>query len=228
MNTSNQPTSLKLRSRMVTSHQIPVTTLDAIEFHSQLKTTIEKAPALFQNAPSILDLSEITEEISESALRTILEICRYEKLVPFALTGDKTRHKPLSSLISVAWFDHKSGTATAVKKEPSAAITKTKVITTPVRSGQQIYARDAHLLIMNQVSAGAEVAADGNIHIFGTLRGRAIAGAQGLTSAEIICQQMQAELVAIAGVYLVQENFPEGTGAARCKLEDNHITVEYF
>lgn len=74
-----------------------------------------------------------------------------------------------------------------------------------VRSGQSIYTQ-GDLTIIGSVSAGAEVIADGNIHIYGTLRGRAIAGAQGDTTANIFCQQLDAELVAIAGSYTQMED----------------------
>ena len=210
--TKEQP--LKLRGRLVASHQIPITTLDCLAFEEQLKATIEKAPALFENAPCVLDLSAVGSPLNRELLENLLKKCRHFNLVPFALTGDKAIHGNSAADFHLAWLEHKAGQN---QKAKSVVIEKTMVIKTPVRSGQQIYAKDANLLIMNQVSAGAEVAADGNIHIFGALRGRAIAGAAGFVNAEIVCQQMMAELIAIAGTYLVQEDFPEGTGAARCK-----------
>lgn len=79
------------------------------------------------------------------------------------------------------------------------------MIRTPVRSGQQIYAKDGDLVILSHVSAGAEVIADGSIHIYGTLRGRAIAGASGQREARIICHDLQAELISIAGRYWLSD-----------------------
>src|SRR5690606_23138843 len=96
----------------------------------------------------------------------------------------------------------------AASKSPSQApaqIAPTKVIRTPIRSGQQVYAKDSDLVILNHVSAGAEVIADGSIHIHGSLRGRAIAGASGQTEAKIICHDLQAELVSIAGNYWLSD-----------------------
>jgi len=152
-----------------------------------------------------------------------------EKLVPYAITGNKDQHQPLAAPLALAWVDYKAGKTTKEQSAPVADIVKkTEVICTPIRSGQQIYARDSNLLIMNQVSAGAEVIADGNVHIFGALRGRAIAGAQGNIHAEIICQQMHAELVAIAGTYLVQDDFPEGEGSVRCRLNASKIIIDYL
>jgi septum site-determining protein MinC len=80
---------------------------------------------------------------------------------------------------------------------------------TAVRSGQQLYAEGCDLTVLSTVGAGAEVISDGSIHIYGSLRGRALAGAQGNTDARIFCRDFQAELVAIAGNYKVLDDVPE-------------------
>ena len=82
------------------------------------------------------------------------------------------------------------------------------VQTAPVRSGQQVYAENRDLTVVTAVGAGAEVIADGSIHIYGALRGRALAGAQGNEKARIFCREFHAELVAIAGHYKVLEDIP--------------------
>ena len=81
--------------------------------------------------------------------------------------------------------------------------------TTPVRSGQQVYADNRDLTVLGMVGAGAEVIADGSIHVYGALRGRALAGAQGNEKARIFCREFLAELVAIAGHYKVLEEIPQ-------------------
>ncbi|SEQ03821.1 septum site-determining protein MinC [Solimonas aquatica] len=88
---------------------------------------------------------------------------------------------------------------------PVAAREPSRMISEPVRSGQQIYAAGGDLVVSAVVSAGAEVVADGCIHIYGPLRGRAIAGARGDKTARIFCRRLEAELVAVAGVYAVAE-----------------------
>jgi septum site-determining protein MinC len=82
------------------------------------------------------------------------------------------------------------------------------VIRQPVRSGQIIYAEATDLVILAPVNPGAEVVADGHVHIYATLRGRAVAGAQGMTDARIFCQKLEAELVAISGAYLLSDDIP--------------------
>ena len=82
------------------------------------------------------------------------------------------------------------------------------VHTAPIRSGQQIYAEQRDLTVLGTVGAGAEVIADGSIHIYGALRGRALAGARDNDKARIFCREFHAELVAIAGHYKVMEDLP--------------------
>ena len=98
-----------------------------------------------------------------------------------------------------------SGTTETTQTEPSSASTAapTMVIKGPLRSGQRVYARNSDLIVMGVVSRGAEVIADGNIHIYGPLRGKAMAGARGDIAARIFTTGFDAELVAIAGIYRV-------------------------
>ncbi|MEL0658283.1 septum site-determining protein MinC [Psychromonas arctica] len=102
---------------------------------------------------------------------------------------------------------------------------KTKVHNGRVRSGQQIYAKECDLVISGDVGAGAEVIADGNIHIYGTLRGKALAGAMGNTGAAIFCTVLEPELVSIAGVYKLSETLPEDMWSTSCSvsLEDQNM-----
>jgi septum site-determining protein MinC len=88
---------------------------------------------------------------------------------------------------------------------PSAALGP-MVIDKPLRSGQQVYAKGRDLIVLAIVNAGAEVIADGNIHIYAALRGKAIAGARGNTEARIFAQAMEPELISIAGIYRTSEN----------------------
>lgn len=99
--------------------------------------------------------------------------------------------------------------------------------TSNVRSGQQLYAENCDLTVMATVGAGAEVIADGSIHIYGTLRGRALAGAQGNTTARIFCREFHAELVAIAGHYKVLDDVPDSLRgkAVQVWLEQDQIKI---
>ncbi len=113
--------------------------------------------------------------------------------------------------------------------EPAVAVRRpTRIVTEPVRSGQQIYATDGDLIVLSMVGAGAEVIADGSVHVYGHLRGRAIAGARGDTSARVFCSRLEADLVAVAGVYAVAEQMQgELRGkAAQVMLVDGKLRIE--
>jgi len=97
--------------------------------------------------------------------------------------------------------------ARPVAEDP--AVASQRLITRPVRSGQRVYAPGGDLSVIAPVSNGAELMADGNIHIYGPLRGRAMAGMKGDTSARIFCQDLQAELISVAGHYRISENIPD-------------------
>ena len=102
------------------------------------------------------------------------------------------------------------------------------LITKPVRSGQQIYARETDLIIMGPVGPGAEVIADNNIHIYGPLRGRALCGVSGNSKTRIFCQSLEAELVSVAGNYRMLETIPaELRGKpAQIWLDNDRLSIE--
>jgi septum site-determining protein MinC len=106
---------------------------------------------------------------------------------------------------------------------------KTVIIDKPLRSGQQVYAKGADLIVMALVNHGAEVIADGNIHVYAPLRGKAIAGARGNTEARIFAASLEAELIAIAGIYRTTENpLPEHVlgKPAQVRLDGEKLVME--
>lgn len=117
--------------------------------------------------------------------------------------------------------------AAATAPAPSPANNPGMIQSTPVRSGQQIYAENRDLTVLTTVGAGAEVIADGSVHIYGPLRGRALAGAQGFEQARIFCREFHAELVAIAGHYKVMEEIPKELRgkAVQVWLEDQQLKI---
>lgn len=98
----------------------------------------------------------------------------------------------------------------------------------PVRSGQQIYARDTDLIVMGPIGPGAEVIADNNIHVYGPLRGRALCGVSGNTNTRIFCKSLEAELVSVAGSYRVLEEIPENLRGkpAQIWLDGEKLNIE--
>lgn len=114
-------------------------------------------------------------------------------------------------------------------ESPKAASTHpVKIVKQTIRSGRQIYAPDGDLIIIGSVSAGAEILAAGNIHIYGTLRGRALAGVHGDQSASIFCNSLQSELISIAGIYLLSDDIPADKIGASVQvfLEHEKLQIE--
>ena len=113
--------------------------------------------------------------------------------------------------------------------QPVPAVRKpARVVTDPIRSGQQIYAESADLIVMTTVSPGAEVIADGCVHVYGPLRGRAIAGARGDVHARVFCRRMEAELMAVAGIYAVADQMQGALRgvAAQAFLKDGVLQID--
>ncbi len=121
---------------------------------------------------------------------------------------------------------HEVETTEVVKEVPT--FVPAMIIDTPIRGGQQIYARHCDLIITNHVNPGAEIIADGNIHVYGHLRGRALAGAEGNDKAQIFCTQLAAELVSIAGQYWLSENIPNEyyDKAVNICIKDSQLTIK--
>ena len=120
--------------------------------------------------------------------------------------------------------------APPVSQQPSMPVMQstTMIVDTPVRAGQRVYARGGDLIITAAVNNGAEVIADGSIHIYAPLRGRALAGASGHTDARIFTTLMEAELVSIAGIYRTFDNgYPDDTGqrAVQIRLSGDRLDV---
>lgn len=199
-----------------------------------LEDKIAQAPAFLQHAPVVVNVAgvegsinwaSIYKAVTSTGLRVIgISGCKDAGLkteidkagLPLLTEGkEKTVRQPPAPA--------------AVVEEPTVApITKTRLIDVPVRSGQRIYAPNCDLIVTSHVSAGAELIADGNIHIYGMMRGRALAGAGGDRDAQIFCTHLTAELVSIAGEYWLSEQIPaEYYGkAARLLLAENALAVQ--
>ncbi|WP_315707437.1 septum site-determining protein MinC [Brenneria uluponensis] len=195
--------------------------------YQALQEKIEQAPAFFKNAPVVINISMLTAEANWTKLQQAISSTGLRVV---GVSGCKDAK--LKAAIEQAGLPLLSeGKGKHRVTEPVAPATiKTKVVNTPVRSGQQIYARNCDLIITSSVSAGAEVIADGNIHIYGMMRGRALAGVSGDVQSQIFCTHLSAELVSIAGRYWLSDQIPESYlgQAARLNLNllDNVLNIK--
>ena len=175
-------------------------------FQQQLKETIEQAPNYFTHAPIVIDVNGLTKLdcLDLSGLCQALKAC---KILPIGIKGlpQKLHNKAHEHGLAIMAAEKK--VEKKIKQHNDAAPkSRTRIVTKPVRSGTQVYAKDADLIVMSTVNPGGEVVADGNIHVYGALKGRALAGARGDTEARIFCEKLDAELISVAGHYLVKEN----------------------
>jgi septum site-determining protein MinC len=125
-----------------------------------------------------------------------------------------------------AWEETESVPAPAVEAKIANASQPTRCHAMSVRSGQQLVAKGSDLLVLGSVSPGAELLSEGHIYVYGTLRGRALAGMSGDKQARIFCQALEAELISIAGVYRLNESMELISGPCQIYLQDERIMVE--
>ncbi|MGO3908716.1 septum site-determining protein MinC [Huaxiibacter chinensis] len=201
-----------------------------------LEDKIAQAPTFLKHAPVVVNVSDLVapvnwqhlqQAVSSTGLRIVgISGCKDAALkaeidragLPILMEG---KDKPARSV-------PKEAPAPQPPVQNAAPVTKTRLIDVPVRSGQRIYAPNCDLIVTSHVSAGAELIADGNIHVYGMMRGRALAGASGDREAQIFCTHLTAELVSIAGEYWLSDKIPaEFYGkAARLRLAESALTVQ--
>jgi septum site-determining protein MinC len=215
------------------------------EFEAALRQKSEQAPAFFKNTPVVFSVDELDEAVLSQSLGEIIAVSRQAGLLPVAIRTAAPAIINLASECGLAVMPvgrvkpiepEKPTEPVEVRAQAEAPAVEavdnghrpSRVITTPIRSGQQVYAQGGDLIVMAQVSAGAEILADGNIHIYGPLRGRALAGVMGNTEARIFCQSLEAELISIAGIFKLDEDLrgSHWKQAVQASLSEQALTVE--
>lgn len=220
--------AFKLKGRLYTFTVLQLLNTDAVLFAQQLDDVIAKAPKLFNSTPVVLDCSALHDE--EFDLDEFFQIMRLHGMLPVAIQGASSLLTVLAQAKGVpvlhASSAHDKALVEESAHEPAPLLTSSKMLTTPVRSGQQVVSKGGDLIITASVSHGAELLADGNIHVYGVLRGRALAGISGDKNARIFCQALEAELVSIAGFYRLSDAIEPYAGACQIYLQDEHICIE--
>ena len=212
--------SFELKGSSFTLSVLHLKTANLEHIKSELTAKIALAPHFFIGAPLVLNLSKITD--ADFNLVELQRLLIELELVVVGITEACNEIKEQAKKIGLASI--KTGKTVSAPTIPKT----TKIVKKTVRSGQQVYAKDADLVIFGAVSNGAEVIADGNIHIHGTLRGKAMAGAAGDKNAVIIAHDVQAELVSIAGQYWLNDKLQaQLEQAANCiRLEQENLIIE--
>lgn len=220
----------QLKGSMLALTILELTHYDLDSLDAQLAVKVEQAPQFFQNAPIILALDKLSQPAESFELAPLVAMCRKHGMHILAIRAEHTTHVTAAQQLELAVLPPSDARERPLDISPTAdapaepLLTTARIITQPVRSGQQIYAKNSDLIVLSAVSAGAELLADGNIHVYGPLRGRALAGINGYTDARIFCQQLGAELLSIAGHYKVAEDLRRepawGKPTQTCLIEE--------
>lgn len=231
---SDATPAFELKGRMTTLTVLRLRTVDVSAISSQLDEKVASAPAMFRYLPVIIDLQDLDGGVPFEELVAAL---RRRELIPVGVQGgDETQSaRAVEQGLGVftagaAAPDPKREAAKReqANRQPAPDKSSSMLVSQPVRSGQQLYARAGDLVVLAPVSAGAELLADGHIHVYGPLRGRALAGVRGDRRARIFCQSLEAELVAIAGNYQVSEHIRDAQRGRQVQiyLADDALCID--
>lgn len=230
----NSTAILELRSAALTLIAVVLKTTDPDALAAELEHRASVMPGLFDDEPVAIDLSRVREQEEPIDFSALLALLRRHRMVPLAVRGGGDAQ--MAAAFAAGLVPAPEGARRS--SEPVAPLERIVevqlppppplVVDRPLRSGQQVYAEGRDLIMLGLVSHGAEVIADGHVHVYAPLRGRAIAGARGNNEARIFTTLMQAQLLSIAGVYRTTEQLPAGVAgrAAMVRLAGDSLHIE--
>ena len=205
--------SFDLKSATLPLIAVLLKTVDLAELADAMQARLGDTPDFFEQDPVVIDLAAVRDADETVDFATLITLLRSYRVVPIAVrSGSASQMEAAQAAGLLVAPDAPPARAEAapvaaqevvreVVREVPVASAGAMVIDKPLRSGQQVYARGTDLIVMALVNHGAEVIADGNIHVYAPLRGKAIAGARGNTDARIFSTCMEPELLSIAGNY---------------------------
>jgi len=221
---SDDTAALDIKSANLYALRVVLREADIGRLSEALDQRMAEAGSFFEHEPVIIDASRLPEDATLDwtalvcALRrhklppigVVASNCLHEAavqagLAPVELSAPTPRPAPRPTPPPAPTIDAAESTSPD-ESAPQPPAEPAMIVSRPLRSGQRVYACGGDLIVVGMVSQGAEVIADGNIHVYGPLRGKAMAGARGNTSARIFTTHLDPELLAIAGIYLVVEN----------------------
>lgn len=235
---SGNKSALEFKGRMLSLTRVRILDADLTAIETQLRSFTRSLGEAAVGLPVIVD-AEVALD-----LQPILAAMRAAGVQPLAAIDGALAEAARAAGLVVLPNDLVSDAAMRAAPRPEVAAPApaaaapipvapaqrkpARVVMEPIRSGQQIYAEGADLVVMNTVSPGAEVIADGCVHVYGPLRGRAIAGARGDNQARVFCRRMEAELLAVAGIYAVADQIQGALrgSAVQAYLQDGKLKID--
>jgi len=191
----------------------------------EIDATLARSPGFFVGKPVVLDLSAV--DLSQSAIAHLVTSLESRSIRVLGIEGVDGAHVTTSMPPLLTGGRH----CVIPQNKPEKPAAKPKptslLLESPVRSGQSVIFAEGDVTVLGSVSSGAEIVAGGSIHIYGTLRGRAMAGVNGNPAARIYCQKIEAELLAIDGYYQTAEQIDASVrnGPAQAWLEGDVMKI---
>lgn len=190
---------IKLKSSHLNTFIIYIYNFNPEIIYQSIKKKIKQFPNLLKNIPIVLDISFVSLKVNWNKMIFAILSTGIKIIGIIDYKNNILKYTILNKRISL--LNNYELTKKIFFRKP-------KIIYNQIRSGQKVYAENSDLIIINNVNSGAELIADGNIHIYGTMRGRALAGAKGDTNCQIFCTNLFAELISIAGEYWSMDQIP--------------------
>ncbi|WP_353981154.1 septum site-determining protein MinC [Salinicola endophyticus] len=241
LNRDRAETAFTFKGGMLPMTVMELTSGDPERVRAQLAGKVSQAPAFFQHTPVVLSVERLDEP--HLALERICAVCRAHKLLPVAVRGGPDPVKQSAWALGLGWFPPQESRPKAVEASPAEPVVEVetelplagtegahaggRIHRGTVRSGQQVSAPEGDLVVIGAVNPGAEVLAAGSVHVYGPLRGRALAGIHGDREAGIFCHDLHAELLSVAGTYKRLEDIdPRMLGASvQVQLREDQLRI---
>ncbi len=244
---SSKKIAAEIKSTSFNAPILAIYNIDLKQIEALLEEKTALAPEFFLNSPLVIDLQSCQQKKALD-LSALILMLRTKKLFPIGISGGGEDQNNIALELNVP-VQTLRGTRTtnieiAENKPQEDPIVEENDVTSddgsaeysgvenmfvsqPIRSGQRIYAK-GDLTVLSHVSAGSEIMAEGNIHVYGSLRGRALAGVQGNTKSRIFCTELKAELVSIAGHYKISEELEKTKtdSAVQIYLQDQSLIIK--
>lgn len=240
LNRDRADTAFTFKGGMLPMTVMELASGDPERIRAQLASKVSQAPAFFQHTPVVLSVEQVDEP--HLALERICAVCRAHKLLPVAVRGGSDPVKQSAWALGLGWFPPQENRPRGVEPRPVEAPIEAELPVPPpevsiqaggriyrgtVRSGQQVSASEGDLVVIGAVNPGAEVLAAGSVHVYGPLRGRALAGIHGDREAGIFCHDLKAELLSVAGTYKRLEDIdPKMLGCSvQVQLKEDQLRI---
>src|SRR5580700_3049154 len=195
-----------------------------VEWLSEIDATIARSPGFFVGKPVVLDLSAV--DLSRPAIAHLVLSLEKRNIRILGIEGVEAA-RLTSSLPPLLTGGRHCAVQQAEPEKPELKPATSLLLESPVRSGQSIVFPDGDVTVLGSVGSGAEIVAGGSIHVYGALRGRAMAGSAGNTRARIFCAKNEAELISIDGYYRTAEQIDASLRSrpTQCWLEDRVVSI---